>query len=195
MCWLNYSQHMGCGHYGPPATNAYSLCVVGQKALLDRRGPSSPPLMSPSSAPAPPPLKRSSTLGRFFESSVKRSASTTTARRAVSGPSGGTSASRLSMETSTVRFGLDVTPGSQRNATITDAELKAVLCKGEELKKRARVWNGDEINICIKCKETISDMRFMIERLDKTGSIKGTKAFTDFLQLRGEALGGKDKFS
>lgn len=64
----------------------------------------------------------------------------------------------------------------------------------EEPEKRTRVVSGGKIKICEICRKSVEDMRFMIERFEKTGSVKGTRAFEEFLRLRGDAVGGKDVF-
>ena len=75
---------------------------------------------------------------------------------------------------------------------VTDHEIKEILC--EEPGKRTRVASGGEMQICELCRKSVDDMRFMIQRFEKTGSVKGTKAFEDFLKLRGDAVGGKDVY-
>jgi hypothetical protein len=42
------------------------------------------------------------------------------------------------------------------------------------------------MDVCKECKRWIREMRFVIERFEKTGSVKGTKAFEEFLRFRGE---------
>jgi hypothetical protein len=75
---------------------------------------------------------------------------------------------------------------------ITDHEMKEILC--EEPERRMRVGSGGEMQICTVCRKSIEDMRFMIERFEKSGSIRGTTAFDEFLRLRGDAVGGKDVY-
>jgi hypothetical protein len=48
------------------------------------------------------------------------------------------------------------------------------------------------MNVCKECKRWIGDMRSMIERYDKTGSIRGTAAFEAFLRWQGEGGGERD---
>lgn len=75
---------------------------------------------------------------------------------------------------------------------VTDHEIKEILC--EEPKKRTRVVSGSEMKICSVCMKAVEDMRFMIERFEKTGSVRGTNAFEELLKLRGDAAGGKDVY-
>lgn len=42
------------------------------------------------------------------------------------------------------------------------------------------------MDVCKNCQSYISAMRSMIERYDKTGVIKGTDAFEEFLRFRGD---------
>lgn len=46
--------------------------------------------------------------------------------------------------------------------------------------KRSQI--SREMDVCKECKRWIGDMRSMIQRYDKTGSIRGTNAFEAFLR-------------
>lgn len=138
----------------------------------------SPPL-SPA-LPNPAPVKRSASTRRFFSLSqtISRSASTAS-RRAVS-PDSSAEASYFSPTSESVKV-LDY-------ATLPDHQLTAVRCADPT--KRSQI--SREMNVCKECKRWIGDMRNMIERYDKTGSIRGTSAFEVFLRYQSEAGGSQD---
>ena len=46
-----------------------------------------------------------------------------------------------------------------------------------------------EMNVCKSCLKGLDDMRSMLARYDKTGSIRGTGAFDRFLKWEGEGAG------
>lgn len=48
------------------------------------------------------------------------------------------------------------------------------------------------MQICKTCKRWVEDMRDMIARYDKTGSVKGNRAFDKFLLNEGDGTGTKD---
>lgn len=73
-------------------------------------------------------------------------------------------------------------------ATLPDHQLNAVRC-GNAIK---RTQISRQMDVCKECKRWIGDMRSMIERYDKTGSIRGTAAFEAFLRWQGEGGGERD---
>jgi hypothetical protein len=70
-------------------------------------------------------------------------------------------------------------------AALPAHQLNAVRCA--EPTKRTRV--SSEMNVCKECQRWIGDMRYLVQRYDKTGSVKGTAAFEEFLRGRGEGGG------
>ncbi|KAF2182473.1 hypothetical protein K469DRAFT_233931 [Zopfia rhizophila CBS 207.26] len=176
MCYHNYTCHNGCGHIGESHISPITLCADAEQRLALRRGPMSPPLpTSPppkNTFPFPPPKHRpTSKLHKriaSFSASISRttsSASMASSRRAVSGPS----------RTSTSSFA-----SSGAELGIADHELEAVKC--ERPQKRSLVSNG--MDVCKECGKWVREMRFMLERFDKTGSVRGTGAFEEFLKGR-----------
>ncbi|KAH6613898.1 hypothetical protein C7974DRAFT_66472, partial [Boeremia exigua] len=166
----------GCGHIGESHSQPWTLCDTALHRLNDLRGPMSPPL-SPAATPAP--MKRSASTRRFFSLSqtISRSASTTS-RRNVSSPD---SAS----ETSYFAAADPVKPLNY--ATLPAHQLNAVRC-AEPTKKSAI---SREMDVCKECKRWLADMRGMLARYDKTGSIKGTAAFEAFLKWQSEGGDGE----
>jgi hypothetical protein len=82
-----------------------------------------------------------------------------------------------------------MTPGVALNyATLPDHQLIAVRCV--QPKKRSHV--SSEMEVCKTCKRWLKDMQSMLERYDKTGSIRGTGAFEKFLKGEGDARGERD---
>jgi hypothetical protein len=71
-------------------------------------------------------------------------------------------------------------------ATLPDHQLVAVKC--EQSIKSTHV--SREMDVCKTCKRWIDDMRSMLVRYDKTGSIRGTGAFEKF--LKGEEDSAED---
>jgi hypothetical protein len=135
----------------------------------------SPPL-SPA-VPNPAPVKRSGSTRRFFSLSqqISRSASTAS-RRTISSPD----------PTDANGYFSSSEPGAALNyATLPDHQLNAVRCQNPS--KRSQI--SREMNVCKECKRWIGDMRNMVERYDKTGSIRGTSAFEAFLRWQ-EGNGG-----
>lgn len=169
----------GCGHIGESHHQPWTLCDTAVNRLNDLRGPMSPPL-SPA-APNPAPVKRSGSTRRFFSLSqtISRSASTAS-RRTVSSPDPSNEASY---------FTPTLEPMNAINYdTLPDHQLNAVRCP--EPIKKSQI--SREMNVCKDCKRWIGDMRNMIERYDKTGSIRGTSAFEVFLKYQGEGGGSQD---
>ncbi|KAF9694551.1 hypothetical protein EKO04_007643 [Ascochyta lentis] len=194
MCYHNFTQqvptsksfensllihsHNGCGHIGESHHQPWTLCDTAMHRLNDLRGPMSPPLSPPASNSAP--VKRSSSTRRFFSLSQTMSRSASTAsRRTVSSPedardSNGYFSPTAFPEAATLNY-----------ATLPDHQLKAVRC----CKPTKRTQISREMNVCKECKRWIGDMRSMIERFDKTGSIRGTAAFEAFMRWQGEGGG------
>jgi hypothetical protein len=74
-------------------------------------------------------------------------------------------------------------------ATLPDYQLNAVRCAVPTETTRI---SGGVVDVCGKCKRGINDMRYMIERYDKTGNIIGTDAFRNFLMGGMVAAGERD---
>lgn len=139
----------------------------------------SPPL-SPV-VPDPAPVKRSASTRRFFSLSqtISRSASTAS-RRTISSPA----------PTDANGYFSPSEPSTLLNyVTLPDHQLNAVRCQNPS--KRTQI--SRDMNVCKECKRWIGDMRSMVERYDKTGSIKGTSAFETFLRWQdGNGGSGQD---
>jgi hypothetical protein len=73
-------------------------------------------------------------------------------------------------------------------STLPDHQLAAVKCADPI--KRTHVSRG--MVVCKDCEKWIGQMRSMIQRYDKTGSVRGTSAFEKFLKWEGEG-GGEDE--
>ncbi|KAF2027654.1 hypothetical protein EK21DRAFT_91307 [Setomelanomma holmii] len=186
MCFHNYTQHNGCGHIGESHTHPWTLCNAALQRLNDLRGPNSPPLSPPVATFQPP--KRTSSTRRFFSLSHALSRSNTTAstssRRTASGPPG-------TPRDSTSSHG-SYTPAmasmALNYATLPDHQLVAVRCTNST--RRTHV--SREMDVCKVCKRWVDDMRSMLGRYDKTGSIRGTAAFEKFLKSEGDGAGVGD---
>ena len=71
-------------------------------------------------------------------------------------------------------------------------ELESARCKGIDVERReltqsevVRQGGGKEVmRVCKECEKWMREMRFMIDRWEKTGSIRGTSAFEEFLKER-----------
>ncbi|KAF1948928.1 hypothetical protein CC80DRAFT_485441 [Byssothecium circinans] len=189
MCFQNYTQHSGCGHYSETYHNHFTPCTTAFAILSSSRGPSSPPLSPPPEFFPPSStstLKRSGTTTsskqrRFFSLSnmLQRSNTTATApstsssRRAVSGPEPGVS------RTSTSSF---TAQGLNNDFGIPDHELIATASACPELKKRTLVSSGGGGQVCKGCARWLGHMRSMLEGYDKGRGIRGTPAFKRFLE-------------
>jgi hypothetical protein len=179
MCHHNFVQHNGCGHIGESYSNPWSLCGPALARLDALRGPNSPPL-SPA-AGAPP--KRTPSTRRFLSLSrtLSRSASAASARPVQ------VASSRSSMM-SGAGGGEEYFAAPEIDTTCVPAhQVQAVKCASPT--KRTRV--SSEMKVCKECARWVADMRSLVQRFDKTGSIKGTAAFEAFLKGRGEG-GGED---
>ncbi|KAK1914604.1 hypothetical protein P3342_010593 [Pyrenophora teres f. teres] len=161
MCYHNYSQHNGCGHIGESHNQPWTLCDVAVQRLNDLRGPGSPPVSPPATAPR----KRTSSTRRFFSLSGQLSRSSTNAsssssRCATSGPSGAATprTSQSSAGSYTYTTALDY-------STLPDHQLLAVKCDAPV--KRTHV--SRDMAVCKGCARWIGQMRHMIQRYDKTG--------------------------
>ncbi|KAH7088787.1 hypothetical protein FB567DRAFT_318216 [Paraphoma chrysanthemicola] len=188
MCFHNYTQHNGCGHLGESHTHPWTLCDAALQRLNGLRGPNSPPLSSPVQNFQPP--KRASSTRRFFSLSQTLSRSNTTAstssRRTTSGPPG-TPRDSLSSHGSWTPAA--AAPATALNYdTLPDHQLLAVRCSNPT--RRTHV--SREMDVCKVCKGWVNDMRSMLVRYDKTGSIRGTTAFEKFLKPEGEGAGLRD---
>ena len=77
---------------------------------------------------------------------------------------------------------------------LPEHQLNAVKC--EDPIRRSQV--ASDMDVCPKCKRALEDMRTMLERYDKTGSIRGTTAFEQFLRFgddRNYTADGKSKLN
>ncbi|KAF1937595.1 hypothetical protein EJ02DRAFT_458599 [Clathrospora elynae] len=186
MCFHNYSQHNGCGHIGESHTHPWTLCDIALQRLNNLRGPSSPPLSPPISNFAAQP-KRTASTRRFFSLSGTLSRSSTNAsyvsRRATSGPTGA-----ATPRSSNSSYGPYTPTTALDYSTLPDHQLVAVKCAVPI--KRTHV--SREMVVCKDCVRWIGQMRNMIERYDKTGSIRGTGAFEKFLKWEGEGGGERE---
>ncbi|KAF1350599.1 hypothetical protein EJ07DRAFT_138294, partial [Lizonia empirigonia] len=170
----------GCGHIGESHHQPWTLCDIALQRLNDLRGPMSPAL-SPLSTAAP--VKRSASTRRFLSLSqtISRSASTAS-RRTVSSPDDARDS---------INYFAPMEPANAialNYATLPDHQLNAVRCDNST--KRTQI--SRQMDVCKECKRWIGDMRSMIERYDKTGSIRGTAAFEAFLRWQGEGGGERD---
>ncbi|KAH7395302.1 hypothetical protein DE146DRAFT_659740 [Phaeosphaeria sp. MPI-PUGE-AT-0046c] len=175
MCLHNYTTHNGCGHVAESHTRPWTLCDAAMHRLNGLRGPNSPPMSPPISSFAPP--KRTSSTRRFF--SLSRS-NTSASRRTISGPPGPVTP-RDSMSSG----GSYIATLTLDYATLPDHQLNAVRCT--QPMKSTHV--SREMDVCKTCKRGLNDMRSMLARYDKTGSVKGTSAFDKFLKSEGDAGG------
>ncbi|EAT83949.2 hypothetical protein HBH56_157770 [Parastagonospora nodorum] len=182
MCYHNYTSHNGCGHLGESHKQPWTLCPKAIARLNEHRGgPSSPPLSPPATDAFAAPPKRSSSVRGFF--SLSRS-NTTASRRTISGSSIGTA-----RDSSSSNGSYTYAPSVELNyANLPDHQLAAAKCA--QPIKRTHV--SREMDVCKICKRWISDMRSMIIRYDKTGSIRGTVAFDKFLKPEGDGLGEQE---
>ncbi|KAL6703488.1 hypothetical protein ACN47E_009586 [Coniothyrium glycines] len=185
MCFHNYTQHNGCGHIGESHTHPWTLCDTALHRLNHLRGPNTPPLSPPALGFEPP--KRSASTRRFFSLSGTLSRTSTSAsassRRAISGPTSGHKRSD-----STSSHGSIVATHALDYSTLPDHQLAAVKC-GDPTK---RTHVSREMNVCKDCKRCINDMRSMLQRYDKSGSVRGTAAFEKFLKWEGEGGGERE---
>lgn len=183
MCYHNYTQHSGCGHYGEVYTNRYTVCPTVYAQLSSKRGPSSPPLNPPPEfMPPPPPPKRSSTVlvkdksRRFFSVGAVLSRSSTSAsvpsRRAVSGPEQPVSRTSTS---SSIDYNNEL--------GVPDHELAAAAEACPDLRTQTKVCT-DPGQVCRECLRWIEPLRMMLRNYDQRKGIRGTEAFREFLMNR-----------
>ena len=108
----------------------------------------------PSWAPAPPPQRRG-TLSRTF--SRKGSIST------------------------------KPKPSQPSYSDVPPRVFEQARCQGHTVIEQTRVVEStgkNKMDVCKACKEAIREMSKMIDQYHKSGSVKGTKAFRDYLQDR-----------
>lgn len=67
--------------------------------------------------------------------------------------------------------------------TLPDHQLLAVRCADPSMRTQV----SRDMDVCKECKRWIVDMQHMLARYEKTGSIKGTLAFDEFLNFKAEA--------
>lgn len=51
------------------------------------------------------------------------------------------------------------------------------------------------MRVCNECEKWIREMKFMVERWEKTGSIKGFRAFEEFLKDRSSGVAERDLYA
>ncbi|KAF2473614.1 uncharacterized protein BDR25DRAFT_124120 [Lindgomyces ingoldianus] len=179
MCYHNYTRHPGCGHLGESHTQPWTLCHTAEQRLSNLRGPVSPPLTSPlliSSSSMPPPKRHT----RIFSlSKITRATSTITTKSTRRAVSDSTSYPRTSTSSSS--------SNSPALSPLTDHELEFARCKAPT--RRTQIASGMPMDVCKECRKSIQDMRNMLERYEKTGSVLGTTAFERFLKGGGEDVG------
>lgn len=178
MCYHNYTQYSGCGHFGE-APERYTLCNPVYAEVYAKRGPSSP-------LPVPPeeyfkqPMRRSTTKRktRFFSMSnvLERSGTTKSfsSRRAVSGPEngGGSRDSRSSFAEG--RSGI----------SILEHELKEAAQRCPNIQDKTQVGNNAPGQVCEECRKWIDSLRIMLKTYEEGKGVRGTKAFEEFLKDR-----------
>jgi hypothetical protein len=171
MCFENHTYHNGCGHVGELHDQPWTLCAVAEGLLRERYPPwfgvpISPPPHSPTF-----PTKRMSTARRFFSMGPPlnrhRSTTSTSSRRTASGPT-------LS-RSSTSSF------ASAADTKIPEHVLKEVRCREPGSVTRREMVSSD-MQVCKECLVAIQDMRALVEAYDRTGSVRGTRAFARFLE-------------
>ncbi|KAF1979248.1 hypothetical protein BU23DRAFT_549264 [Bimuria novae-zelandiae CBS 107.79] len=170
MCYANFTQHSGCGHIGESCTQPLTLCDDAIQRLYSLRGPNSP-LISPPATQFFAPPNRSASKRRFFSLSGTLSRSSSTVSRQSERPSL-RSANPSFTPTTTVPVDIDY-------KGLPEHQVNAVKCKVPV--RRSQV--ASEMDVCPECKKSLNDMRSMLERYDKTGSIRGTTAFEQFLRF------------
>ncbi|KAL5412276.1 hypothetical protein PMIN04_009925 [Paraphaeosphaeria minitans] len=181
MCYANFTQHSGCGHIGESSTQLVTLCDEAIQRLYSLRGPNSPSISSPTQPTSffPPP-KCSASKRRFLSLSQTLSRTSSIAPR-FSRSSGSTSVDgRSAPRSAAASFSPITTVAADIDyANLPVHQLNAVKCR--ELISRSQVANN--MDVCPECKKALVDMRSMLERYDKTGSIRGTTAFEQFLRF------------
>jgi hypothetical protein len=169
MCHHNFVQHNGCGHIGEAHTEPWTLCSTAVARLDTVRSPFAQPLSPPSS----PPPKRTASTRRFL------SLSRTLSRSSTHPSAPGSPRSSMGGDYfSAVAPPIDY-------SSIPEHQIAAARCEAPT--KRTRI--SSEMNVCKECLRGIADMRSLVQRYDKTGCVKGTAAFEEFLKWRGEGLG------
>ncbi|KAF2496662.1 hypothetical protein BU16DRAFT_525815 [Lophium mytilinum] len=162
MCYLNITIHNGCGHRAPSVSDPYTLCNEALVRLAEATGN-----IADSMPPPPPPRpKRTSTSisGRFTSlKALGRTSSTssTISKRSVSD----SVTSPISSS-----FAWKASPSS------------AIAARCETPEVRERVNSG--MDVCEECRRWVEEMRFLVKRYDQSGSVKGCKAFDEFLRDR-----------
>jgi hypothetical protein len=63
-------------------------------------------------------------------------------------------------------------------------EFETVKCKAPDVHRRTTV--SSQMEVCKECQKWIREMRFLVQRYDKTGCVKGTRAFEEFLRFGAE---------
>jgi len=187
MCYHNYSQHNGCGHIGESHKQPWTLCDAAVQRLNDLRGPGSPPVSPPATNFHASP-KRASSTRRFFSLSGQLSRSSTSASSSSSRHANSGSSGAATPRTSQSSAGSYTYTAALDYSTLPDHQLVAVKCDAPV--KRTHV--SRDMAVCKGCARWIGQMRHMIQRYDKTGSVRGTSAFEKFLKWEGDGGGERE---
>ncbi|KAF2437237.1 hypothetical protein P171DRAFT_459306 [Karstenula rhodostoma CBS 690.94] len=181
MCYANFTQHSGCGHIGGSSTRPLTLCDDAIQRLYSLRGPNSPPISSPTQQNTffPPP-RRSASKRRFFSLSQTLSRTSSIASRSSRSSAGTGVDGRPAPRSAAASFSPSTTVAADIDyASLPVHQLNAVKCR--EPIRRSQV--ASDMDVCPECKKALVDMRSMLERYDKSGSIRGTTAFEQFLRF------------
>ncbi|KAF2750389.1 hypothetical protein M011DRAFT_241519 [Sporormia fimetaria CBS 119925] len=169
MCYHNLTQHNGCGHIGERHTAAWTLCAAAEQRLAQLRGPTP---IAPSTTRPPKLGKRFTSFGSSFSRSNTANPSL---QRTMSGPPSSLSVgSRTSISSATTQ---ETSCGD-----IPRYEFNSVKCGEEVCETRTQVTR--DMDVCKGCKRWIEEMRSMIAGYDRSGIIRGTKVYEEFLKAR-----------
>jgi hypothetical protein len=163
----NFTQHVGCGHISETHLQPWTLCTDAEKRLSERLGQAM--------QPSPP------------------QGSTYVQRNASSSSSG----LRQRLKVRLLLSPTSNTPSSYASPTSTPSlaslhglpmhEIQAITCMKSV--QRTHTSAGAKMDVCGECKVWMSAMWSMLERYDKTGCIKGTRAYDEFLRDKAEVEG------
>jgi len=163
MCYINITIHNGCGHRAPSTSDPYTLCDAALARLAAATGNSADSLPMP--PPPPPKSKRMSTNSGRFSSfkALGRTSSTSSmlSKRSVSD---------------------SVTSPTSSSFAWKPPPHMMIAARCEVPEERERANSG--MDVCAECQKWINEMRFLVERYDRTWNVKGCKAFDEFLRDR-----------